>query len=227
MKHIRAISLDLDNTLWDIDPVIFRAEKVLRDWLSKHYPLITEQFSTEQFLELRCQIVADNADKSHDLKFCRIKVLEIAATSVGYDKSVAEAAFQIFDDARNVVTFYEDVPLALEALSRRFKLLAVTNGTANLTKIGIRHLFHSVILAGDVGAAKPSKSIFDAALDSAGLLPREMLHVGDHPEFDVNGAKNAGLRTAWVNRNNAKWPAHLDLPDITIQTIKDLCVLLK
>ena len=171
--------------------------------------------------------MVDHADKSHDLKFCRIKVLEVAATSVGYDKSVAEAAFQVFDDARNVVTFYEDVPRALETLSRRFKLLAVTNGTANLTKIGIRHLFHSVIKAGDVGAAKPSKPIFDAARDAVGLLPREMLHVGDHPECDVNGAKNAGLWTAWVNRNKAQWPEHLDLPDITIETIQELCVLLK
>ncbi|SVB80026.1 uncharacterized protein METZ01_LOCUS232880 [marine metagenome] len=227
MNHIRAISLDLDDTLWEIGPVIYKAERMLWDWLSKHCPLITEQFSTDQFLEIRRAILAQNAHKSHDLRYLRIKALEEAATTVGYDKSLAEAAFQVFDDARNVVELYADVAPALKVLYERFKLVAVTNGTANLDKIGIRHLFHSVITAADVGVAKPLKPIFDAALYEAGVLSHEMLHVGDHPEIDIDGAKRAGLWTAWINRNDDEWPEHLYSPDVTITKITDLCVLLK
>jgi len=40
MKHIQAISLDLDDTLWAIWPVIDRAEVVLHQHISEAFPLI-------------------------------------------------------------------------------------------------------------------------------------------------------------------------------------------
>jgi len=98
----------------------------------------------------------------------------------------------------------------------------VTNGNANLHTIGIRHLFHDVVTAVDAGAAKPSRRIFDVAIQKAGAAPQEVLHVGDHPETDIDGGRNAGLRTAWVNRTNAEWPDHMPEPDLTITTISEL-----
>jgi len=162
-----------------------------------------------------------------DYRFMRKKVLEHVATWSGYDKSLVEPAYQVFDDARNNVELYPDVLEELEILFSRFTVVALTNGNSNLETIGIRHLFHGVVTAVGAGAAKPDQRIFDVAVREAGVRPEEILHVGDHPNTDVDGARQAGMRTAWVNRNNEQWPAHLDEPDVIVTNMIELRELLE
>ena len=223
MHRIRAITLDLDNTLWEIDSVIHRAETALWSWLSENYPRIPESFSAEDVSVLR-EVTIEKywKHKCHDYRFLRKKVIELLALEAGYDEGLVEPAFKIFDDVRNDVELYPDVLPDLEILFSRYTVVAVTNGNANLQTIGIRHLFHDVVTASDVGAAKPARRIFETAIRKAGVSPEEILHVGDHPETDVDGGRQAGLRTAWVNRANAEWPDHLPRPDLTIGTISEL-----
>lgn len=223
MHRIRAITLDLDNTLWEIDPVIHRAEAALWSWLSENYPRIPESFSEGDVAVLR-EVTIEKywKHKCHDYRFLRKKVIELLAREAGYGAEVVEPAFKVFDDARNNVELYPDVLPDLEVLFSRFTVVAVTNGNANLQTIGIRHLFHDVVSAADVGAAKPARRIFEVAIRKAGVSPEEILHVGDHPETDVDGGRQAGLRTAWVNRVNAEWPDQLPPPDLTVSTISEL-----
>lgn len=223
MHRIRAITLDLDNTLWEIDPVIHKAEAALWSWLAENYPRISEKFSPEDVLVLREAIVEKYwKDKRHDFRFLRKKVLEMLAREADYDFDLVEPAFKVFDDARNDVELYPDVLPDLEHLFERFTVVAVTNGNANLETIGIRHLFHDVVTAEAAGVAKPARRIFDIAIDKAGVAAEEILHVGDHPETDVDGGRQAGMRTAWVNRTDAEWPEHLPAPDVTVSTITEL-----
>ena len=63
-------------------------------------------------------------------------------------------------------------------------------------------------------------------MNSSDAFPNEVVHVGDHPELDIVGAIDAGLRTAWMNRTDAIWPEHLPAPDATITTITELRELL-
>jgi len=83
-------------------------------------------------------------------------------------------------------------------------------------------LFHDIVTAVDAGTAKPSLRIFETAMQRAGVTAEEILHVGDHPEIDIDGARNAGMRTAWVNRHAADWPVHLKEPDHEVQTMDDV-----
>jgi putative hydrolase of the HAD superfamily len=228
LHRIRAITIDLDNTLWEIDPVIHRAEAALWSWLSENYPRIPESFSQGDVAVLREVIVEKYwKHKSHDYRFLRKKVLEMLARETGYSADLVEPAFRIFDEARNDVELYPDVLPDLEFLFARFTVIAVTNGNANLQTIGIRHLFHDVVTAADVGAAKPARHIFEVAIRKTGVSPGEILHVGDHPETDIHGGRQAGLRTAWVNRVNAEWPEHLAEPELTVTTITELRELLE
>lgn len=223
MHRIRAITLDLDNTLWDIEPVIHNAEATLWRWLGENYPRITETFSQEDALHLREVIVESHwKHKSHDFRFLRKKVLELLAKESGYSADLVEPAFAVFDDARNAVELYPDVHTDLEHLFRRYKLVAVTNGNANLQTIGIRHFFHDVVTAEAAGAAKPARRIFDVAIRKTGVSPAQILHVGDHPETDVGGGRQAGLHTAWINRTDREWPEHLPAPDLTISSLSEL-----
>ena len=56
---IRAICFDLDNTLWEIEPVLVRAERILADWLGRRYPRIGERFTPSGVLEMRAALLAD------------------------------------------------------------------------------------------------------------------------------------------------------------------------
>ena len=222
LHNIRAITLDLDDTLWEIGPVIGRAEAALWQWLGRNYPRIGERWTAEELVQLRIEVAERHPQQAHDFRFLRRSVLEHIAVDSGYSAELVDPAFSVFDRARNEVQFFPDVLPALETLAERYAVVAVTNGNANLQEISLRHLFHDVVTAVDVGAAKPAQIIFDEAVRRAGVMPAEVLHVGDSPEIDVVGAASAGLRTAWMNRNGDDWPAHLPHPDLTVATVDEL-----
>ena len=226
MNDIRTITFDLDDTFWEIHPVIRRAERHLYAWLGDNYPRITQMYELAEIREIREQVIIEMPGRTHDLTFLRQVVLERIGTAAGYDLDFVDDAFDVFDEVRNDVDIFPEVIPALESLRQHFKLIAVTNGNANLEKIGIRHLFQDVVTAASAGAAKPARRIFDAAVLAGGAHAAQTLHVGDHPEFDVNGAHDAGLKTAWVNRGGERWPDESNVPDIEVAHVGELASLL-
>ena len=51
--NIRALTFDLDDTLWDNRPVLRAAEQSLYDWLAEHYPRIGRHYNLEAMQQLR------------------------------------------------------------------------------------------------------------------------------------------------------------------------------
>ena len=226
MRGIRTITVDLDDTLWAIRPVIERAENKLYDWLRDKYPRITDMFTQEAILELRENVAPEHPGKSHDLTFLRRAVLSRLGRAAGYGEQPVEGAMAVFSALRNDVEVFPEVRPALSALGQDYCVIAVTNGNANLDTIGIRDLFHEVISAASAGVAKPARGIFEVAVQAGGAQPHETLHVGDHPEVDVIGANEAGLRSVWVNRDGHDWPDHLQRPDGIVRDVGELLALL-
>ena len=103
MHRIRAITLDLDDTLWEIGPVIRRAESELWHWLQEHYPRIVEKWPADEVVRVRIEIAQEFPEKSHDFRFLRKTVLKRIAESSGYTADLVEPAFEVFDAARNRV----------------------------------------------------------------------------------------------------------------------------
>ncbi len=226
MKAIRTITIDLDDTLWAIHPVIERAERKLYDWLSDEYPRVTEMFSKDEITRLRENIVFEYPGKSHDFTFLRRAVLGRLGAAAGYGVEIVDRAMAVFHLSRNDVEVFPEVRPALTALGEHYCVIAVTNGNASLDQIGIRDLFDHVVSASGVGVAKPDRQIFDVAVEAGGADAHETLHVGDHPEVDVVGAQNAGLQSVWVNRHGSDWPDHLQDPDAIVKDIGELLSLL-
>jgi putative hydrolase of the HAD superfamily len=226
LQNIEAITIDLDDTLWDIDPVIERAERILWRWLASNYPRISSIYDQNKILNLRLEIVKDHPDKEFDYRFMRKLILRKIFRDADYEEDLAEGAFAIFDSERNNVTLYEGALYTLQSLSKKYTLIAVTNGNANLEKIGLRHLFDDVVTAVDVGYAKPDARIFNEAIRKAGTQADKIIHVGDNPEADIIGAANVGLKTVWMNSKSVSWPNDDIQPDLTINRITELCDLL-
>jgi putative hydrolase of the HAD superfamily len=226
MRDIRTITLDLDDTLWAIRPVIERAEAGLYDWLREYHPRITESFSRADISKMREDVVVEVPEKSHDFTFLRRKVLARVGDAAGYGHTFVDSAMTVFNALRNDVELFPEVRPALNALRQNYCIIAVTNGNANLDMIGIRDLFHEVVSAASAGTAKPAREIFDVAVQVGGAQAEQTLHVGDHPEVDVVGANNAGLKSAWVNRDGIDWPDHLQRPDAIVKDVGQLLSLL-
>jgi FMN hydrolase / 5-amino-6-(5-phospho-D-ribitylamino)uracil phosphatase len=218
----RAITLDLDDTLWPIWPVIERAEQSLQAWLAEHCPRTCERFPIMAMRALRERVAHERRDLAHDYTAQRKLSLRIALAESGDDASLAEPAFEVFIRERNQVELYPDVPEALARLARRVPVAALTNGNADLGLIGLGHHFRFNLAARDHGEAKPEPGIFLAACERLSLPPEAVLHVGDHPEFDVFGAHRAGMQACWVNRDGAAWTATDHHPHVEVATLTEL-----
>jgi len=202
---IRAITLDLDDTLWPIAPVMERADLALQHWLEDHCPEVAVALPIAKMRLLRDRVFASHPELGHDFTAMRMICLRQALTPHGYGEREAEQAFEAFFAARNRVELYPEVGDALERLARRAPLVSLTNGNACLDRVGLSHLFRAQITARSHGSAKPHAGIFHAACALAGAAPGETLHAGDHPEQDVLGALGAGLHAAWIDREGIGW----------------------
>ncbi len=224
---VRAISLDLDDTLWPFAPIGARIEQVLHDWFEIHSPRTAELFPVATMRELRTQVFAEHPHLLHDMSALRRMTLQRALEGSDADMALLEPAYETFYAARNRVDFYPDALDALQRIARRVPLASLSNGNADLQAIGISHLFSVQMHSRAHGAAKPEKSIFLATCEQLGLPPGDVLHVGDHVDADVCGAARAGLRSCWLHRDDhpgglQAWP-HDDLqPDLQFDTLTAL-----
>jgi FMN hydrolase / 5-amino-6-(5-phospho-D-ribitylamino)uracil phosphatase len=226
LRDLRAVAFDLDNTLWDVGPVLVRAERCLRDWLHEHCPRITERISIEEMRAARERLARSEPHNAHDFTYLRLTALAAHARECGYGQEMAQRAFQVFFAARNEVQLYADVQPALERLRTRYKLASLSNGNADLGLIGLAPLFTVSLNARQVGAAKPHPSCFEHLARDLRLEARNIVYVGDDPFLDVEAARAAGLRTAWMNRSQAPWPANLAPADINVADCAHLAQLL-
>lgn len=218
----RALSLDLDDTLWPIWPLIERAELALDAFLRERCPRTAQRFPIHRMRRLREQVAAEHPHLVHDFTEQRMISLRRALAESGDDVAHADAAFEAFYASRNDVVFYPDALPALERLAARWPVAALTNGNADLERIGIGAHFCAFVSARDHGHAKPELPIFMATCERLGVEPHEVLHVGDDPLLDVVGARRAGMRSCWINRKKESWPLGLPRPDLEFATLSGL-----
>lgn len=227
---IKLLTFDLDNTLWDVEPIVHRAEALMREWIRREHPDFAGGFDFRGLNGLREQVVRERSDIAHDLTALRLEVLRRAFASAGYDAPAADIAAQgAFDEyfrGRNAVEYFPDVLETLALLRADYDLYALSNGNADIGRVGLGHLFSRHFSAISVGAPKPDPRMFRAAIAAAGLEPHQILHVGDHPEQDVAAAARVGMRTVWVNFTGQAWP---DLPpaDAEVSRFSDLPAVVK
>lgn len=219
---VRAITLDLDDTLWPFAPIGERIDRVVHEWMLAHSPATAAMFPVEAMRELRARTYRDHPHLAHDLSALRRLTLEIALRDSAADPSLLDAAYEAFYAERNRVELYPDAIDALARIAARLPVVALSNGNADLVRCGIERHFAFQVHAHEHGAAKPEASFFLAACQRLRCEPGQVLHVGDHVDADVRGAALAGLRSCWINRDQAQWP-HADVvPDLHFDSLAGL-----
>ena len=203
MAPVRAVTLDLDDTVWPFAPVAAGIDAALDAFLTEHAPQTAARYEDVVVAEAVAAVRAERDDLAHDLGGMRRAVLRRLLEAAGEDPALAEPAFEVVFAARQRVTLYPDAADALDRMAARVPLLAVTNGNADIQQTGVARWFTACVAAHDVGVGKPHPRVFEVACTQLGEDPADVLHAGDDLHTDVGGALAAGLQAAWVQRDLA------------------------
>ncbi len=120
---------------------------------------------------------------------------------------------------------------AVDRLSKKYRLFLASNGTASvqkgrMTSANLYRFFEKVFISQEIGHNKPSKAYFDGCFAQIpDFDPRKAMIVGDSLSSDIQGGKNAGIATCWVNPTHA--PAGNIRPDYEIEALHQLETLLE
>lgn len=232
MHKIKAISFDLDDTLYDNHPVIRSAEAWMQAHLLTEFPHITplDKFGWQQ---LKRKVLHTKPALLHDVSAVRIACLTQLFIRHDYSALQAEAIAQdIFTRFLLIRSDFQvpDKTLSLlDQLASKVPLIALTNGNVDTDLIGLTPYFDAIFKAGEGRRMKPYPDLFHAATSELSVPAQHILHVGDHLISDVAGAVTNGFMAAWFNEqaklliHNAK-ASHL--PDIEISDLDELLSLL-
>lgn len=222
---IRVITFDLDNTLWDVEPALLRAEDAQQRWLLEHRPGTVEALEHDALFAFKKSVWKRHPHLAHNVTEMRIQTLFELQTLAGFSdqqaREGAQRAFDLFLQQRHKVELYEEALGVLEELAGNYTLGALTNGNADIYKTDAAEHFDFAFLAEDIGTSKPHPDMFEAAIKQCGVSASEIVHVGDDPIHDIQGAQAVGMHTVWMNGRGKTWPEG-DRADIEISNLQEL-----
>ena len=128
----------------------------------------------------------------------------------------------LFFEVTTRVELYPEVREVLSALAPRRSAILSNADHEHVAAWTFTLPVELILISEAIGAYKPHPLVFRTALERLGLQPDEVLHVGDSEIDDVAGAKAAGLRVAWVNRDGRARRGGAPAPDFEIRDLKGL-----
>lgn len=207
-RPLRGLLLDLDGTLVDRDAA-------LRGWLRRRAGLSGRDLD---------ELLAIDANENGLLGELAIVLLHkrpgLATTPIALGQRIRS---ELPDELRPDPA----IGRTLDRLaSTGLRLALISNGGPSqrrkLERAQLRvDRFATIVISSEVGVAKPDPRIFAIALERLGLAEHEVLMVGDSPEYDIAGARAAGIASCWIARGQ-RWPAGLDRPSMTIEGLVEL-----
>ena len=238
MNPLKVLSLDLDDTLLDGSR---RQESIVRTcetlaqthrgldatrlvaandiaWRS-YWPELEERWTLGKLDTASIRLEAWRIT----LRSCGCDDDSIARFASGIHSQFGREGHRLFSDASELLASAREaaVPLVL-----------VTNGATDTQReklriLKIENLFEVIVVAGEVGIAKPDPSVFDLALKQFAAERGAIWHIGDNLDQDVAGAKAAGLHAVWLNRSGAIRSHNAPEPDLEISSLSEVRAFLR
>lgn len=210
------VSFDLDETLWELRPMMERAMDATVARLAER------EGAAVSAAELHAARAAVGAERKGTYEELRIEAFRRVLAARGLDDpELPRWMFDTWMDARlTAVALHPDVEPELEALARAGHVLgAITNGNFPVARLPLGERFAFVVHAEHLGAMKPAAEPFLHAASLAGGTADRWVHVGDDLELDVAGAQACGMRAVWINRAGLPLPPgyrpDAELPSLT------------
>ncbi|EON87167.1 5-amino-6-(5-phospho-D-ribitylamino)uracil phosphatase YigB [Plesiomonas shigelloides] len=232
LRPIAALSFDLDDTLYDNEPVMHACEQDAAAALGRRYPQLAHLSSADWAARRHLRAQREPA-LQHDMTALRGATIAAELVAHGMAESEAERGAQQgmaeFIRLRNRIRVPQETLQVLAALAERWPLVAISNGNADPALIGLAPYFQFCLRAGPDGRAKPYPDMFQLAAQRLDIRPESLLHVGDHLQTDVQGAIHAGAQACWLNDHQRQLRSDdhsRTLPTLEIRRLASLCELL-
>ncbi len=156
------------------------------------------------------------------------RALELLAVPVRLDENFASTAYR-----KELEIPYPDAVETVHELQSSFSLGVIANqslGThARLASYGLLDYFAVIVASAEEGLAKPSREIFELAVQRAGCRPEDAVMIGDRIDNDIAPAKSLGFRTIRVRRGYARLQeprSGAEFPDHTVVDLAEIPPLL-
>lgn len=216
---IKAAVFDLDHTLFDRYGTIKAIVPMFRNGL-KIAEGITDDFINENLSWADKQFVHRGWQEIY-AHLCNVGVFE------------EEPGFEVYTETvlsyfkTTAVKFPFSIPVLNSIRERGIKTGLITNGrheiqTKKLERLELTDSFDEIIISGDVPYEKPDKEIFLLMAEKLGVKPSEMMYIGDHPKFDVDGSRNAGCVPVWVKTTGTWIFPEIEKCEYQVQTVEEV-----
>ncbi|MCE2393159.1 HAD family hydrolase [Candidatus Poribacteria bacterium] len=228
MDKITTISFDADGTLWDFEGVMRHALGCALAELRRLVPAAPDSLSVDTLIAIRNQVAEEQ--KSRGLTHEAIRLEAFKRTLQFIENSDDDLAAHLhalylkhrFED----ILIFDDVVPILDALQGHYTMGLLSNGNTYPERCGLAGYFQFVVFAQEHDIQKPDPALFEIAIERAGCAKRQLLHVGDSFQNDIIGAKQAGVKSVWLNRqgeNNGTGKQH----DFEISSLRELTRILE
>ena len=201
------------------------AEQQVYEWLKVQYPDLCAQYDRLELRQRNFEMAQMLPELKHRLTELRIHalaaVLEAEGMPANQALKMSSQAFKIFIKARHEVTLFDYTVPLLSSLSKNYRLGVLTNGNADVNRIGLGEYFDFSFASDQLNASKPQRDHFDAAENHCNCRAENMLHIGDHPRKDVQAAIDYGWYSIWVNFDNTQWKGRGE-PSAIVSSLEEI-----
>jgi 2-haloacid dehalogenase len=183
------------------------------------------------WFELFMQYCFVNNSMDHFQDFMSIAKATLQMTGNKLGKIISETQA---DDVLQLLKHppvFEEVPTALSQLrDEGYRVAALTNAPEKIVcdrmeRTGLISYFEEVLSAEKARKYKPEKQVYQWAADKLHINTSEVLMVTTHI-WDVAGAANAGMKTAWLQKGKQITDGLSPTPDLTCKTLIELVSML-
>lgn len=227
MKKLTTIIFDLDGTLCNYDEEIEQSLLKSFDVDSVDGLPFTPEDYREEF-KRQFQDAIDGEIDHPELSYRKRLIWSLLDRESSFGRKAKLKYARKFNEIReNLLVLFPEVTDVLKRLGVDYKLGLLTNGPSTLQWAKIRYLnienyFDGIVVSGDHGMAKPDPEIFHLTLDKLSSSRSEAAYVGNSLEYDVTGAKSAGILAIWRRNDEAELGADNPEPDFVVENLEEI-----
>lgn len=212
---LKALLLDMDETLCDTSAANARAAQLLAEGLTARYG---EQLDAAALAQAYVDGIYRRWSDTQQARYMPIieqhgeaafrvqLLLDLLAQRGVENASEADARTlqSKFDSDRlEAFHFYPGIADFLVEARKLFTLVVITNGPEfsqipKVEAVNLAAYVDHIIIGGQEPEQKPARSIFEKALKLANCEAHEAIHVGDSLATDIAGAHGSGITSVWI-----------------------------
>jgi putative hydrolase of the HAD superfamily len=207
MPRIKAIGFDLFNTLLTIEPSALEEalERLFLSLTMNGIPLEKESFKDayrESALRFMHKTRLDGKE-THNRFWISSALLSLGYRVEPYDSRIAESVNAYFSAFMGRCHLIPGTLEMLETLKGSYRLGLLSNFTHPpaireiINSLGLTAHLDVVLISGELGYRKPHPLVFQQLMRELEVRKDQILYVGDDPEPDITGARQAGIKPVW------------------------------